>query len=76
MSEVGRRRDLTQESLVAQRRGELGPQDLQRDLALVLEIVGQIDRGHAARAQLALEAVAVGEGGGQSRIDHFGVAIC
>jgi hypothetical protein len=28
----------------------------------VLEIVGEIDRGHAALAQLPLDAVAVGKG--------------
>ena len=32
----------------------------------MLQVFGGINRGHAALAQLALEAVAVGEGGGQA----------
>ena len=35
---------------------------LMRDLAVVLQVLGEVDRGHAALAQLALDAVAVGEG--------------
>ena len=43
--------------------GQLRPQHLHRDLAVVLEVLGEVDRGHAPLAQLPLEAVAVGEGG-------------
>ncbi len=32
--------------------GEIGFQDLERDLALVVEVDGQVDRGHAAFAGL------------------------
>ena len=35
--------------------GELGVQDLERHPALVPEIVGEIDRGHAAAPELALD---------------------
>ena len=49
------------EPLGAEYRGELGMKDLDRDLAVVLEIVRQVDRRHPARAELALDAVAVGE---------------
>ena len=42
--------------------GELGAQDLERDRAVVPEVVGEVDRGHAAASELALEAVAVGQG--------------
>ena len=35
----------------------------------VLQVLGEIDRGHAARAELALDAVAVGEGGAKPRGD-------
>ena len=38
-------------------RGELGSQHLQRDLSLVLQVLSEVDRGHAALAQLALDAV-------------------
>ena len=57
--------DLTQEALGADDGGQLGAEDLDGDLAVVLEVLGEVDRGHAALAQLALEAVAVGEGGTQ-----------
>jgi hypothetical protein len=33
----------------------------------LLEVVSEVDRGHAARAQLPREAVAVGEGGSEPR---------
>ena len=62
MLQVGGGLDLAQESLGADHGGELGAQHLDRDLAVVLEVVGEVDRGHAARAELALDAVAVGQG--------------
>jgi hypothetical protein len=33
------------------------------DWAVVLEIPGEIDRGHAARTERALESVTLGQGG-------------
>jgi hypothetical protein len=48
-------------------RGELRPQDLDGDPAIVLQVQREIDGGHAARAELALDAVAVGQGGGELR---------
>ena len=53
--------DLAQEPLGADHGGELGLEDLDGDLAVVLEVLGEVDRGHAARAELALDAVAVGK---------------
>ncbi len=38
--------------------GEFGLQDLQRDLAFMLEVVSQVDRGHSAFAELALDRIA------------------
>ena len=58
-------RDFLEESLGAQHGRELGVQHLHRDFALVAHVFGQVDRRHAARAKLALEAVTVGEGGGE-----------
>ena len=63
MLQVGRGLDLGQEPLGADHGGELGAEHLERDLAVVAEVLGQVDGGHAAGAELALEAVAVGEGG-------------
>ena len=44
---------------------------LDRHLAMVLQVLGQIDCGHAAGAKLALDPVAVGEGSGQA-LEAFG----
>ena len=61
MLEPGGELDLAQEPLGAQRRGELGVQHLERDGAVVPQVVREVDRGHAAAAELALELVAVRE---------------
>ena len=58
--------DLLHEALGAEHGGELRLEDLDRHLAVVLEVLGQIHGGHAALAQLPLDAVAVGERGGES----------
>ena len=65
MPQSGREPDLLQEPLGAEDRGQLRAQDLDGDLAVVLEVLRQVHRGHAALAQLPLDAVAVGEGGGE-----------
>ena len=54
-----------EEALGAQDGGQLRPQHLERDLAVVAEVVGQVDRRHPALPELALEAVAVGKSGRQ-----------
>ena len=53
--------------------GQLGLEHLDGDLAVVLEVVGEIDRGHAALAQLALDPVGIGQGGLQAteEIGHW-----
>jgi hypothetical protein len=58
--------DLAAEPLGAERRGNLGPQDLDRDLSAVLEILGEVHGRHATLAELPLDRIAVGEGGGES----------
>jgi hypothetical protein len=58
--------DLAQEPLGADDGGELGAQHLDGDLAVVLEVVGEVDGGHAAGTEFALEPVAVGEGRAQA----------
>ena len=55
--------DLPEESLRAERGGELGAQDLEGDGPIVPEIVSEIDGGHAAASELALDAIAIGQGG-------------
>ena len=61
MLQVGDGLDLAEEPLGADHGREVGAQDLDGDLALVAEVAREIDGGHAALAELALDAVAVGE---------------
>src|SRR2546427_706492 len=49
-------------ALGAERRGDLGPEDLDGDFAMVLQVLGEVDGCHPAAPQLALERVAVGQG--------------
>ena len=55
-----------QEPVGAEDGGKLGLEDLERDLAVVLEVLGEVHRGHAALAELTLDAVAVGQGGDEA----------
>ena len=66
MLEIGGGLDLLEEPPGAEDGGQLGPQHLEGDLAVVAHVVRQVHRGHAALAQLPLDAVAVGEGGGEA----------
>ncbi len=64
--ELGGGGDLLHEALGTEDGGQLGLQHLDGHLAQVAEVLGQVDRGHAARAELPLDAVAVGEGDGET----------
>jgi hypothetical protein len=55
---VRRGLDLGQEALAADHRRELRLEDFEGDAAVVLQVLGQVDRGHAALAELTLDAVA------------------
>jgi hypothetical protein len=59
--QTGRHLDLVEKPLGAEDRHQLGAQDLHGDLAVVLEIVGQVDSRHPPFAHMSLQAVAVGE---------------
>jgi len=74
VGEARRRLDFPEESLGAERRGDLGPKDLDGDEATVAEIAREIHRRHPAAPQLALQRVAVGQGGFQAGelIGHVG----
>ena len=61
--------DLALEALGAEGRGEVGVEDLDGDRAVVAQVMGQIDGGHAAAPKLAVEHVAVAQGVGQGRGD-------
>jgi len=56
----------TVKPLRAERRGELGLQHLDSDPAMMLEVLSEIDRRHPPATELALDRVAVGEGGLQA----------
>ena len=72
--EVGRRLDLGEEPFGTDHCGQLGLEDLQGDLAFVLQVVGQVDRGHPAFAELTLDRVAALEGSVEARdgVGHGG----
>src|SRR5437763_10404908 len=61
MGESRRDADLAKESLRAERCRELGAQHFDRDLAAVLRLLGEVDRRHAAGAELSLDGVTGGE---------------
>ena len=65
MLQVGDGLDLAQESLGADHGGELRPEHLDGDLAVVSQILREVYRGHATGAELAHEVVPAGERGSQ-----------
>ena len=64
---VGGRSDLPQEPLGPDDGGELGAKHLERHLAVVAEVVGQVHVGHSPRAEGALDAIALGQRDGECR---------
>ena len=66
--------DLVEESLGADRRGEVGSHHLQGDEAVVTEVAGEVHRRHAPLPELALDGVAAGEC--VLDLDRWGQAIC
>ena len=63
MLQIGGNLYLFEEPLGAEDGSQLGPQNFHRHLAVVLEVCGEINRGHTASAEFLLDSVAVGEGG-------------
>ncbi len=57
MLQPGGELDLAEEALGAERGGQLGVEHLERDRAVVLQVLGEEDRGHAAAPELPLEGV-------------------
>ena len=66
MLEPGAELDLAQESLGAERAGQLRMQDLEGHRPVVAEVVGEVDCRHPAAPELAVEPVAVGQRGAQA----------
>jgi hypothetical protein len=61
VGEASRDLDLAQEAVGPDSCRQIGVQDLEGDLAMVFEVLGQIDPGHPAHADLPLDRVAVGQ---------------
>ena len=57
------------EAVATEGRAEIRMQHLDRDITIVLEIMREIHGGHAPLAQLALDAVAIGQRGVQPNSD-------
>ena len=75
MLKAGFDADFAEEPLGAERRGQLGPQDLDRDVAIVLEVVRSVDIGHPAAPDLTVERITVRERGPQAvNLVHHGGA--
>ena len=61
MLQPGGEADLALEPLEAERGGEAGVKDLERDRTVVPEVVGQPDGGHPAPADGALQPIPAGQ---------------
>ncbi len=60
--EPGGQVDLTEETLRTQGSGELRVEQLQGDPPVMLEVLGEVDRGHAPAPELTLEQIPPTEG--------------
>jgi hypothetical protein len=54
--------NLAEKPLAAEHRGQLRIENLQGDAALVPDVAGEVDRGHPAASDLALDRVTAGQG--------------
>ena len=73
MIEPRRDLDLGEEPLGAEHGAQLRAEDLEGDFAIELAIAGEVDDGHAARAEFALDDVAIVERGKHHRgVRHSG----
>jgi hypothetical protein len=60
--QVRGRLDLSQEAFGSYQRREFGLQDLDRDFTLVTEVVGKVDVGHPAFAELSVDGITAFKG--------------
>jgi hypothetical protein len=70
MVQSGSDLDFTEEALGAQRDTELGPEQLQGNFPIELEIRGKVYRRHPAHAKLMLERVALLESAAQLQLGN------
>ena len=62
MAQIRGQPDFSEEPLGPQGLGQLRIQDLHRDLALMLQVPGQVDPGHPAAADLGLDELTISKG--------------
>jgi uncharacterized membrane protein YfcA len=67
MLQPGRQADLLEETFRSQGGGQVRMQHLEGDWPVMLEVAGEVDGGHAAVPQLALEDVSLEQGVGELR---------
>ena len=67
MLQARRGADFAQEPVPAEGGAQIGMQDLDGDVAVVLDVVGEVYGRHPAGAKFALDRVAAGEGRGERR---------
>jgi hypothetical protein len=65
MVQPGGQRDLMEESLPTEDRGQLGPEYLDGDFAVVFEVAREVHGGHTAMPKFSLEHVAIAESVGE-----------
>ena len=59
MLELGRGLDLLEEALVPHGGGQLGTEHLHRNPAAMPQVLGEVDCGHAALPEFALDRIAL-----------------
>ena len=66
VGQVGRDLHFAEKPLRSERGGEIRPENFEGNVPVVPEVVGEVDGGHAALAQFAVDPIAVGQCGGES----------
>src|SRR5262249_48780251 len=61
--------DLSEKALAAKGFGKVGIQDFEGNVAIVSQVVREIDASHAARAEFPINLVSIGEGGAEAGVD-------
>src|SRR5438046_1592612 len=65
MLQAGGGLDLGEKPVAAERSGELGVEDFDGDVAVVSDVVRKVDARHSALADLAIDAVPIGDSVGE-----------
>ena len=61
MGELGGEPDFAEKPIGADRLRDIGPQNLEGDIAIVAKVVGEVDRGHPAAAELTFYRIGLCE---------------